>query len=77
MLYQPPPPVIVDVVKQPVPAHDISIDVVITAFASAGVALLVAALGGLLAGAIFVAVRRLRDAYAPATNESDHLKLRI
>jgi hypothetical protein len=50
--------------------------VVITAFASAGVALLVAAVGGVLAGAIFIAIRRFRDARNPPT-DSEHVRLRI
>jgi hypothetical protein len=76
-LLQPPPPVIVDVIKQPEPARDISIDYVLTMFATAGVVLLVAAIGGLIAGAIFIALRRLRDASAPASTDSSHVKLRI
>jgi hypothetical protein len=76
MLQQLPPPVIVDVAKQPVPTRDISIDVVIAAFASAGIALLVAAVGGLIAGVIFVMIRRYRDAHTTKT-ESDHVRLRI
>ena len=76
MLLQPPPPVIVDVARQPTPARDISIDVVLAAFTSAGVALLVAAVGGLIAGAIFVMIRRYRDAHTTKT-DSDHVRLRI
>jgi hypothetical protein len=69
-------PIVVDVIKQPEPARDISIDYIITMFATAGVVLLVAAIGGLIAGAIFIALRRLRDASAPPT-ESSHVRLRI
>jgi hypothetical protein len=46
-------------------------------FATAGVVLLVAAIGGLIAGGIFIALRRLQDASAPSTTESSHVKLRI
>ena len=76
MFQQPPPPFIVDVSKQPVPTHDISIDVVLAAFASAGIALLVAAVGGVIVGAIFVMIRRYRDAHTTKT-DSDHVRLRI
>jgi hypothetical protein len=72
-----PPPVIVEVMKQPTPARDISIDYILTMFATAGVVLLVAAVGGLIAGAIFIGLRRMRDASAPATGESSHVRLRI
>ena len=77
MMLQQAPPVIVDVIQQPVPARDISIDVVITAFASAGVALLVAAIGGLIAGAVFVGIRRFRDTHAAHRDTSNDLRLRI
>jgi hypothetical protein len=70
-------PIVVEVIKQPAPTRDISIEYVITMFATAGVMLLIAAVGGLVAGAIFVALRRLRDASAPPTTDSSHVKLRI
>jgi hypothetical protein len=70
-------PIVVDVVKQPTPTRDISIDYVITMFQTAGVFLLMAAVGGLIVGAIFVVFRRIREASAPTTNETDHVKLRI
>jgi hypothetical protein len=69
-------PIVVDVVKQPTPTQDISIDYVITMFQTAGVFLLMAAVGGLIVGAIFVAFRRFRETSAPATNETDHVKPR-
>ena len=47
-------PIVVDVVKQPTTTRDISIDYVITMFQTAGVFLLMAAVGGLIVGAIFV-----------------------
>jgi hypothetical protein len=75
-MLQQPPPLIVDVAKQPAPTPDISVEVVITAFASAGVALLVAAVGGLLAGVIFILIRRFRDARTPP-KDSEHVRLRI
>ena len=70
-------PIVVEVVTQPEPARDISIDVVLGMFAMAGVVLLAAAVGGLIAGAIFVAIRRLRDASAPPTSDTEHVRLRI
>jgi hypothetical protein len=71
-------PIVVDVVKQPTPTQDISIDYVITMFQTAGVFLLMAAVGGLIVGAVFVAFKRYREASAATTtNETDHVKLRI
>lgn len=69
-------PIVVDVIKQPSPAKDISIDVIVGMFQMAGVVLLAAAVGGLIAGLIFIAIRRFRDASAPPS-DSDHVKLRI
>ena len=69
-------PIVVDVIKQPTPARDISIDVVLGMFQMAGVVLLAAAVGGLIAGLIFIGIRRLRDASAPP-GDSEHVKLRI
>ena len=71
-------PIVVDVAKQPTPTQDISIDYVITMFQTAGVFLLMAAVGGLIVGAVFVAFKRYREASAATTtNETDHVKLRI
>jgi len=69
-------PIVVDVIKQPTPARDISIDVVLGMFQMAGVVLLAAAIGGLIAGLIFIGIRRLRDASA-SSSDSEHVKLRI
>jgi len=69
-------PIVVDVIKQPTPARDISIDVVLGMFQMAGVVLLAAAVGGLLVGLIFIGVRRFRDASAPQS-DTDSLRLRI
>jgi hypothetical protein len=69
-------PIVVDVIKQPPPARDISIDVVLGMFQMAGVVLLAAAVGGLIAGLIFIAIRRIRDASAPAS-DTENLRLRI
>jgi hypothetical protein len=70
-------PIVVDVVKQPTPTQDISIDYVITMFQTAGVFLLAAALGGIIVGAIFIGIRRLRDAGTAHTGETEHVRLRI
>jgi hypothetical protein len=69
-------PIVVDVIKQPPPAKDISIDVILGMFQMAGVVLLAAAVGGVIVGLIFIGIRRLRDASAPAS-DSEHVKLRI
>ena len=70
-------PIVVEVVKQPEPAPDITIQVVIGMFAMAGVYLAIAALGGLLVGGIVILYRRHRDATTTANPESDHIRLRI
>ncbi len=75
-MLQQPPPFVVDVMKQPTPARDISIDYILTMFATAGVILAIAAVGGLIAGAIFIGLRRLRDASTPPT-DSSHVRLKI
>ena len=69
-------PIVVEVLRQPEAARDISVDVVIGMFSLAGVALLFAALGGLVVGAIFIGIRRFRDASAPPV-ETETLRLRI
>ena len=76
MLFLQQQPIVVDVIKQPPPARDISIDVVLGMFQMAGVVLLAAAVGGLIAGLLFIGIRRLRDASA-SSSESEHVKLRI
>ena len=71
-------PIVVEVIKQPPAAHDISIDYIITMFASAGVFLAIAALGGIIVGLVFIAIRRMQDKSAPATNsDGSPLRLRI
>jgi len=70
------PPIVVEVIKQPEAARDISIDYILTMFATAGVILLAAAAGGLIAGAIFIGIRRMRDA-ATSPTDSSHVRLRI
>lgn len=69
-------PIVVEVIKQPAAAPDISVEVVLGMFQLAGVALLLALLGGIVAGAIFIYIRRLRDASTPPT-DTEHVRLRI
>ena len=69
-------PIVVEVIKQPTPARDISVDVILGMFQMAGVLLLAAAIGGVIAGLVFIGVRRLRDASSPPT-DSEHVRLRI
>ena len=70
-------PIVVDVTRQPQPTQDISIDYVITMFQTAGVFLLTAALGGLIVGAIFIGIRRFRDASSRPSSDGEHVRLRI
>jgi hypothetical protein len=77
MLFLQQQPIVVEVLKQPQPTRDISIDYIITMFQTAGVFLLIAAVGGLIVGAVFVAIRRFKEGAAPPTNETDHVRLRI
>ena len=77
MLFLQQQPIVVEVLKQPQPTRDISIDYIITMFQTAGVFLLIAAIGGLIVGAIFVGVRRRREGSAHPSNETDHVRLRI
>lgn len=70
-------PIIVEVVRQPEPAQDISLQYVIGMFAMAGVAIAFALLGGLIVGGLFVLYRRYRERSAPPPNRADDLRLRI
>ena len=69
-------PLVVELLRQPEATRDVSIDAVLAMFALAGVAILLAAIGGLLAGAILVVIRRLRDGSSPPSDTS-HVRLRI
>lgn len=69
-------PIIVEVVKQPTITPDISVNVVVGMFQMAGAFLLVAAIGSIVAAAIFVGIRRMRDASDGSTDTS-HVRLRI
>ena len=77
MLFLQEQPIVVEVIKQPAPTQDISIDYIITMFQTAGIFLLAAAVGGILVGLVFVAIRRMRDASTSHTGETEHVRLRI
>lgn len=69
-------PIIVELLKQPEAARDISADVIVGMFSMAGVALLFAGLGGLVVGAIFVGIRHFREASAPPA-DGNNFRLRF
>ena len=69
-------PIVVEVLRQPEVAHDISVDLMLGMVAMTGVVLLCAALGGLVVGAIFIGIRRRRDASSQRT-DTEHVRLRI
>jgi hypothetical protein len=70
-------PIIVDVVKQPEPTRDISIDVVLSMFAVAGVLMLAAAIGSSLVAAGILLYKRRQDSAATSGPEHSHTTLRI
>lgn len=70
-------PIVVEVLKQPPITRPITVgDVVLGAVGLVGVIMLVAAVTGLLVGAIVIFIKRRRDAVAPPTDPG-HAKLRI
>lgn len=69
-------PIVVEVVKQPEPTRDISIDVVLGMFAMAGVLLLAAAVGSAIVAGAIVLYKRRRDATTPPVQHT-HTTLRI
>ena len=69
-------PIVVEVLRQPQVAHDISVDVVLGMFAMTGVILLCAAIGGLVAGAVFIGIRHFRASSSQRT-DTEHVRLRI
>lgn len=68
--------IVVEVLRQPEVTRDVSVDAVLSMFMLAGVAIAIAAVGGLLAGVLFVGLRRLHDASATSSDHS-HVRLRI
>jgi hypothetical protein len=71
-----PAPIVVDVVKQPEPTADISIDVIVGMFAMAGVLLAAAAIGSFVVASGMILYKRWRDASSPQTGHT-HTTLRI
>lgn len=75
-MLQQPPPIVVDVVKQPPVAAEITMaDVVVGAVGLTGVIMLCALIAGVIVGGIFIWLRRKRDASAPPTDPG-HARLR-
>ena len=77
-LLQAPAPIVVDVSENaPEPARDISIDVVLGIFATAGWFLLAAAIGSSMVAVAVLLYKRWRDASAPVPPPHTHTSLRI
>jgi hypothetical protein len=71
------PPIVVDVVKQPPVAEEITMaDVIVGAFGLTGVIMLSALVAGAIVGAIFIWINRIRDAAAPPSDR-EHSRLRM
>jgi hypothetical protein len=70
-------PIVVDLTRQPEPSRDISIDVILSMFAMAGIFLLVALVGCVLVAGGMLLYKRWRDASAPPTETHSHIRLRI
>jgi hypothetical protein len=70
-------PIVVDVIKQPPVAREITMgDVVLGAMGFAGLIMVLALVAGVLVGAIVIFIKRRRDAVAPPTDPG-HARLRI
>ena len=72
-------PIVVEVIRQPEVTRDVSVDAVLGMFALAGIFILIAVVGGLVVGGIYVWIRRKQDASAPSseTPVTSHVKLQI
>jgi hypothetical protein len=70
-------PIVVDLTTQPEPTQDISIQVVLSMFAVAGIFLLVAAVGCAIVAGATILYKRRRDASAPAASSHSHIRLEI
>lgn len=67
-------PVVVDLTKQPEPTHDISLDVVLSMFALAGMFLLAAAAGSAIVALLVVLYKKRRGEPGP-TAGTTHTRL--
>ena len=72
-----PSPIVVSLSDKPEPARDISMDVVLGMFATAGWFLLAGAIGCALVAGSVVLYKRWRDASAPAMPPHTHTRLQI
>ena len=71
-------PIVVDLTKQSEPTRDISIEVVLSMFAVAGIFLLVALIGCAIVAGATILYKRWKDGSAPPTNTShSHIRLKI
>jgi hypothetical protein len=71
------PPIVVDVIKQPPVAEEITMaDVIVGAFGLTGVIMLSALVAGVLVGAIFIWIKHARDANT-SLNDSGSSRLRL
>jgi uncharacterized protein involved in exopolysaccharide biosynthesis len=70
-------PIVIDVIRQPPVTPEITYpQVIVSAFSAAGLIMLVAALVGLLTGAVIIFLKRRLEA-SGASTESEHVRLRI
>jgi hypothetical protein len=70
-------PIVVDLADKPEPARDISINVVLGMFATAGWFLLAGAVGCAIVAASVLMYKRWRDASAPMQAPHTHTRLQI
>ena len=70
-------PIVVDLAEKPEPAKDISINVVLGMFATAGWFLLAGAIGCAIVAASVLMYKRWRDASAPMQAPHTHTRLQI
>ena len=71
-------PIVVDLARQPQPSQDISIQVVLSMFAVAGIFLLVALVGCVIVAGGMILYKRRRDASAPPQEtQYTHIRLGI
>lgn len=71
-------PIVVDLTKQPEPTRDISIEVVLSMFAVAGIFLLVALIGCAIVAGATILYKRWRDGSGPpASTPHSHIRLKI